>query len=139
MLSVWFHSHSLCLTSGTVKVRSGLQSNLGPGDCSAEEAALGAGMVPAPGGCPARRPCLPVKELDAPRAPALTSDQPRYKQTQYLQLPRSFLVFCCVFFVKLTRPSPKKLRELCFITAQCGWLLWVTERGHLGVHGLGSG
>lgn len=116
MLSVWFHLHSLCWISDTVKVRSGLQSNLEPGGCSPEEAALQAGTALAPGRCPAQWPHMPVEELSVPRAPAL----PTPDTDSASSVAKVLFNFLLCIFVKLTRPSPKKLK-LSFIIAQCGY------------------
>lgn len=122
MLSVWFHLHSLSLTSGTVKVRSGLQSNLGPGDCSSEEAAL------APGGCLWRSNRVSW-------APALPT--PDINRLNTFSCHHTFK-FSVVYFCKADKAQPQEIKGAQFHHCS-GWLVWVTERGDLRVHGLGSG
>lgn len=137
MLSVWFHLHSPSLTSGTAKVRPGLQSNLEPGDCSPEEAALEAGMALAPGGC------LGIPSTVAPHAcgGAGCAKGPSTPHSRYslnifsCQGPFSFSV---VYFCKADKAQPQEITGAEFNHCSV-WLLWVTERGNLGVHGLGSG
>lgn len=106
MLSVWFYLDSPSLTSGTVKVRPGLQSNLEPGECSPEEAALEAAL--APGGC------LGIPSTVAPHgcggagcAKGPSAPHSRYRLNTFsCQGPFSFSV---VYFCKVDKAQAQEI------------------------------